>query len=176
MSVVPTPPRIFSSDKTWKQWSSGIEGHRCSLRYFSCCPPGISGLQHSAIVSLPLSLGVSLWLLCHDWDTRTRCKATFSWSGRDILLSGALLNPRKHHREQHLHSDGTGFCGLTSSVLSPARSISFESDGMSQSPILLVSLEFYIKYLSLCLRFQSLASRIQGHLHTNYILFQDGHS
>ena len=126
MSVVPAPPRISSSDKTWKQWSSGIEGHRCSLRYLSCCPPGISDLQRSAIISLPLRLGVSLWLLCRNWDTRTHCKATFSWSGRDILLSGALLNPRKHHREQRLHSDGTGFCGLTS-VLSPARSISFES-------------------------------------------------
>lgn len=175
MSVVPTPPRIFSSDKTWKQWSSGIKGHRFSLRCFSCCPPGISGLQLSAMVSLPLSLGVSLWLLCHNWGTRTWGKATFSWSRPDILLSGVLLNPRKHHRQQRLCSDRTGFWGL-SFVLSPARSISFESDGMSESPILPASLGFYIKYLSLCLRFQSLASRIQDHLHTNYILFQDDHS
>lgn len=145
MSVVSTPPRIFSSDKTWKQWSSGIEGHRFSLSYLSCCPPGISGLQLSAIISLPLSLGVSLWLLCHNWGTRTCCKATFFWSRCDILLSGVLLNPKKHHRQQRLRLDGTGFCGLSSSVLSPARSISFESDGMSESLILPASLEFYIK-------------------------------
>jgi len=141
MSVVATPPRIFSSDKTRKQWSSGIKEHRFSLRYFSCCPPSISGLQLLAIVSLPLRLGVSFWLLCHNWGTRTCSKATFSWSRCDILLSRVLLNPRKHHRQQHLRLDRTGFCGL-SSVLSPARSISFESDGMSESPILPASLDF----------------------------------